>query len=172
MREAVPIAWAGVENGERSMARGIHGGAFRTNPRTARLAERQTRKGVGYLGLPSMWDLSATQRSEFSPPLVAVRVALREDRRRGAAATLGFGAMEDLEGANHPLGSASRLPMMVEAAATTSFARPVPRADGAQEAPSLYSPYWRPRLANLPTAMRLGVAALDGDPMWLAGVPR
>jgi hypothetical protein len=172
MREAVPIAWAGAENGARTMSRGVHGNAFRTNPRTARLAERQTRRGVGYLGLPSMWDLSAAQRAEFSPPVVAVRVALREDRRRGAAEIFGFEAVEDLEGANIRLGSAERLPMMAESAATTSFARPVPRVDGALEAPSLYSPYWRPRLTQLPAAMRFGGAVLDGDPVWLAGVPR
>lgn len=172
MREAVPIAWAGVANGERPITRGVHGGAFRTNPRTARFAERQTRHGAGYLGLPSMWDLSASQRGEFKPPVVVVRVSLRDERRRGAAALLGFGAVEDHEGTSRPLGSSSPLPLMADSAATVSFARPVPRADGAAEAPSLYSPYWRPRLAHTPAAQRLGFSTLDGDPPWLAGTPR
>jgi len=177
MREVSPIGWAGVENGSRSLARGVHGGAYRTNPRTARLAEQSMRSGSGYLGLPSMWDLSAIQRSVFSPPVIAVRVSLRESERRGATGWFGFKSLSglsdtDSQASEKSLGSNTELPMMVEAAATTSFVRPVPRADGAQEAPSLYNPYWRPRLVSLSAVDRLQLAVLDGDPKWLAGVPR
>ncbi len=187
MREVTPIGWAGIENGNRSFARGVHGGVYRTNPRTARLAEQSMRSAAGYLGLPSMWDLSAIQRAVFSPPVIAVRVSLPESARRGAAGWFGFNSLTGLsyadpQDADSPviekplgeklLGSRTASPMMVEAAATTSFVRPVPRADGAQEAPSLYNPYWRPRLTRLSVVDRLQLAALDGDPLWLAGVPR
>jgi hypothetical protein len=177
MREVSPIGWAGVENGSRTLARGVHGGAYRSNPRTARLAEQSMRSGSGYLGLPSMWDLSAIQRSVFSPPVIAIRVSLRESDRRSAGGWFEFKSLAGLSATDSPaatksLGSTTEFPMMVEAAATTSFVRPVPRADGAQEAPSLYNPYWRPRLVSLSAVDRLQLAVLDGDPQWLAGVPR
>lgn len=173
MREVGPIAWAAVENGPRQVARGRHGGAYSVNPRTARLAELQMRRGTGYFGLPSMYDLSAGQRTTFDPPVVSVRVSLPDDARRGARSILGFGAIRGLDGKAHQLvDSSAPRAMIVEAAATTSFNRPVARADGAPELPSLYNPYWRPRLTRVPLERRLKSASLDGDPLWLAAVPR
>lgn len=172
MRETLPIAWSGVENGARTAVRGVHGGAFSVNRRTATLAERQTRRGSSYLGLPSMWDLSASQRAYFSPPVIIVRLALRDTDRRGARSSLGFDAVQDLDGSDVRLGTNSTLPMFVEAAATATFHRPEPRADGAREEPSLYNPYWRPRLSSTSFVDRLQLAVLDGDPQWLAAVPR
>lgn len=172
MRETLPIAWAGVENGARTRTRGVHGGAFSVNPRTAGLAERQTRTGASYLGLPSMWDLSASQRAFFSPPVITVRLALRDEDRRGARSALEVEAAPTLSDGEISLGSRSSAPMIAEASATIAFHRPEPRRDGAQEAPSLYSPYWRPRLTSTSMLDRLQLALLDGDPQWLAGVPR
>jgi hypothetical protein len=172
MRETLSISWAGVENGSRTAIRGIHGGAFSTNRRTATLAERQTRRGASYLGLPSMWDLSASQRAYFAPPVIIVRLALPDADRKGARSALGFNAVRDLEGRDVKLGARSALPMVVEAAATTTFHRPEPRADGAREEPSLYNPYWRPRLSATSLVDRLQLAVFDGDPQWLAAVPR
>lgn len=173
MRETTPVAWAAVENGVRTPLRGIHGGAYSVNPRTARLAERFLQRGRGYLGLPSMWDLSSAQRAAFDPPVVSVRIALADERRRSARTLWNFDRLGDLSGDDHTLSSsAAGARMFAEAAATTSFHRPVPRIDGAHELPSLYNPYWRPRLTALPLRQRLQVAALDGDPLWLAGVPR
>lgn len=172
MRETLPIAWAGVENGKRTALRGTHGGAFSVNRRTATLAERQMRRGSSYLGLPSMWDLSASQRAYFSPPVIIVRVALHDADRKGARRIWGFDSVQDSEGRDVRLGASSTHPMIVEAAATATFHRSEPRADGAREAPSLYSPYWRPRLSSTSFVDRLQLAALDGDPQWLAAVPR
>jgi len=172
MRETLPIAWAGVENGARNRLRGTHGEAFRVNRRTALLAERQTRRGASYLGLPSMWDLSASQRAYFSPPVIIVRLALHDDDRRGGRSTWQWSSLQDSEDREVQLGARSSLPMLVESAATTTFHRSEPRADGAREAPSLFNPYWRPRLASVPLADRLQLALLDGDPQWLSGVPR
>jgi len=173
MREVGPIAWAAVENGPRTASRGLHGGAYSTNPRTARLAEQQMRHGSGYFGLPSMYDLSAAQRTAFDPPVVSVRIALPDEHRHGARSIFGFDSVRGLDDQPHSLHEASGSNQMIaEAAATTSFARPVPRADGARELPSLYSPYWRPRLTRVPLERRLKSASLDGDPLWLAAVPR
>jgi hypothetical protein len=119
-----------------------------------------------------MWDLSASQRAYFSPPVIIVRLALRDADRKGARSSWGFDAVQDLEGRAVPLGGRSPLPMIVEAAATATFHRSEPRADGAREEPSLYNPYWRPRLSSTSVVDRLQLAVLDGDPQWLAAVPR
>lgn len=173
MREVGPIAWSAVENGSRSYRRGVHGGAYTTNPRTARLAALQMQRGSGYFGLPSMYDLSAAQRAAFDPPVVSVRISLPDEERRGARSIFGLATVRTLGDEPVSLSEASGSnPMFADAAATTSFARPVPRADGVQELPSLYNPYWRPRLTQVPLDRRLKSASLDGDPLWLAGVPR
>lgn len=173
MRESVPVAWSSVDNGARTFLRGIHGGAYSINPRTARLADRQLRHGSGYLGLPSVWDLSAAQRASFDPPVIAVRLALPDEHRRGAARFLGVDGVDDLGGRRQALGStAAGTKMYAEAAATTSFSRPVARADGANELPSLFNPYWRPRLTQLPTEQRVLLAVTDQTPLWLTSLPR
>lgn len=173
MREVGPIAWAALENGRRTALRGTHGGAYVTNPRTARLAEAQMRHGSGYFGLPSMYDLSAVQRAAFDPPVVSVRIALPDEQRRGASSLFGFSTARGIDGKTYSLTeSGGAREMIAESAATTSFSRPVPRADGGRELPSLYNAYWRPRLTRVPLARRLKSATLDGDPLWLAAVPR
>lgn len=173
MREVGPIAWAAVENGPRSANRGLHGGAYSINPRTARLAEQQMRHGSGYFGLPSMYDLSVAQRTTFDPAVVSVRIALPDSQRRGARSLFNIDSMTGLDDQTYSLASTENSTQMIAAAAaTTSFARPVERDDGARELPSLYNPYWRPRLTEVPLVRRLKSASLDGDPLWLAGVSR
>lgn len=173
MREVGPIAWSALENGQRTVLRGVHGGAYVTNPRTARLAEAQLRHTSGYFGLPSMYDLSASQRAAFAPPVVSVRIALPDEERRGAGSLFGFKAVAGLDGQAYSLSeSKGGTAMFAESAATTAFSRPMPRADGGRELPSLYNPYWRPRLARVPLLRRLQSSTLDGDPSWLSAVPR
>ncbi|MFM7626763.1 MAG: hypothetical protein ACKO7G_09910, partial [Gammaproteobacteria bacterium] len=103
---------------------------------------------------------------------------LRDSSRRGAAALLGFDRVVRLscddvalsDGARSD--AAGRGDLFAEAVATTLFARPERRRDGATESPSLYSPYWRSSLVESTPTERVTVAALDGTPVWLAAVPR
>jgi hypothetical protein len=175
MRERAAIAWGGADNGVGSRLRGRHGDALRRNPRAARAAERSISRQRGYRGLPSLYDLSAAQRVESGPPRVVVRLRLPAESRRGAAEMLGFssvlrGAGDTVALAPEPSNGSGDL--FAEAAASTRFLRLEPRRDGAQEAPSLYSPYWRSTLAPLSIPDRMLLATVDGTPVWLAGVPR
>ena len=125
--------------------------------------------------MPSLYDLSAAQRVESGPPRVVVRLRLPAESRRGAAELLGFssvlrGAGDTVALAPEPSNGSGDL--FAEAAASTRFLRLEPRRDGAQEAPSLYSPYWRSTLAPLSIPDRMLLATVDGTPVWLAGVPR
>ena len=170
LRERTPIAWGGAESGQPSFSRGEHGDSYRRNPRASRLADRAVRRSFGYLGLPSLYDLSAAQRDSFAPPRILVRVTFDDSARRGAKALLGFSSVPTLTGSGQRLeGSAPR--WFAESAATTPFERPHPRADGARELPSLFSPFWRARLVHLSSDERIRLATLDGAPLWLAAAP-
>ena len=170
LRERTPIAWGGAESGQPSFSRGEHGDSYRRNPRASRLADRAVRRSFGYLGLPSLYDLSAAQRDSFAPPRILVRVTFDDSARRGAKELIGFSSVPTLTGSGQRLeGSAPR--WFAESAATTPFERPHPRADGARELPSLFSPFWRARLVHLSSDERIRLATLDGAPLWLAAAP-
>jgi len=171
VRERTPVAWASAEAGRPQLLRGQHGGAYTTNPRASRLAERVIRRMPSYLGLPSMWDLSTRQRETFDPPRVIVRLRLPQDLRRGTADAFGITEITDLSGRAVQLGQETR-DWYAESVATTPFERRDERADGARELPSLFSPYWRARLTSLRTQEQLALALADGTPSGLAAVPR
>jgi hypothetical protein len=173
MRERVPLAWGGADDGVGSARRGEHGGAWHRNPRSSRAAEGSIQRQRAWLGLPSMYDLSAAQRAQFDPPRIFVRLRLPASSRRGAAALLGFGRVARLTGDEVALGAAPASgDLYAEAVASTLFERPEHRRDGAVESPSLYSPYWRSTLVGSTATERVTAAALDGTPAWLAAVPR
>ena len=173
MRERVPLAWGGADDGVGSVRRGVHGGAWSRNPRSSRAAERSIGRQRAWLGLPSMYDLSAAQRAQFDPPRIVVRLRLPASSRRGAAALLGFDRVVRLSGDDVSLaGSTGSGDLFADAVASTLFERPERRRDGAVEAPSLYSPYWRSTLVESRATERVAAAVLDGTPAWLAAVPR
>lgn len=168
MRERVPLVGAGAENGRISARRGTHGDAYRVNPRAARRAELAKVRAVGYVGLPSLYDLSVAQRGEFAPPRIVVRAMLNEPLEPARSVSK-IDTVPDLQSeANDLRLSDSRPPMRAEASATIAFHRPLPRRDGAAEAPSLYSPYWRAELVPVNRLARVALAQFDGDPAWLA----
>lgn len=170
IRERTPIGWGGAESGQPSFSRGQHGDSYARNPRASRLADRSIRRATGYLGLPSLYDLSAAQREQFEPPRILVRVVLDDSVRRGAKVLMGFSRTPTLSGSEQDL-EAPAPRWFAESAATTPFERPHPRPDGASELPSLYSPFWRARLVNLSSSERIRMATLDAAPLALAGLP-
>lgn len=173
MRERVALAWGGADDGAESERRGVHGGAWSRNPRASRAASRSIERQRAWLGLPSMYDLSAAQRTSFDPPRVVVRLRLADGARRGAAALLGFDRVAMASGDLLRLGTrGSDGDLFADAAGSTTFVRPERRRDGALELPSLYSPYWRSTLVASVSTERVAMAVLDGTPAWLAAVPR
>jgi hypothetical protein len=169
LRERVPMAWGGAALGARRIRpprRDSFAAAYRVNPRAARLAERTTLGRSGYLGLPSVFDLSVAQRRKFDPQPVTVRVRLP------AASRARSFVMPDMD-QQTMIGTAtedSSNDFFAEAAAAVWFAQPQARRDGQQELPHLFSPYWQARLQSLTPSQRLMMAALDKTPVDLAGV--
>jgi hypothetical protein len=103
---------------------------------------------VAYSGLPTFYELSATQLAEQSPRL---RFSIRVTRDKGQAKT------SDGTSAIKPMGRLdiydSKPKSDVLAAVSTSevfFERPEARADGKTELASLFNPYWQVRL--IPTS--------------------
>lgn len=173
VRERVPLAWGGADNGVGSAMRGVHGGAWSRNPRASRSAVASIQRQRAWLGLPSMHDLSAAQRAEFDPPRIVVRLRLPSSARRGAMALLGFDRVARLSGEELALSrQGDPTDLFADAVASTVFERPERRRDGAVELPSLYSPYWRSTLVESRASERVAAAMLDGTPVWLAAVPR
>ena len=173
MREQVPLVWAAVQSGVATAARGQHGNAAQVNPAATRAALSAMRRDRIYRGLPSMWDLSVSQRAQFDPPRIPVRVMLRPASKSGAAAVWGMRSVESLDGSAHLLQPESTADTMFAlAVAVSTFSRPIARSDGATEKPSLYAPFWYSRMASSTVAERALMASLDGDPLWLASVPR
>lgn len=167
MREQLPLGWGGAENGRFTALRGVHGGSLRVNPRASRLATAATRPQRGYLGLPSLRDVSVAQREELDPPRIVVRAALPGEQIADSGRALGGAAAVDLAGRRFAGARERATPAYAVAAAEVRFVRLVPRADAARELGSLYNPYWRARLAAPSTTERMLAAAADGgaDPV-------
>jgi hypothetical protein len=163
MRELVPLGWGAAYHGAPSRQAGTYGGSVRTNPRAFRLADAGVRQHRSYLGLPSLRDLSVEQRRQFEPPRLVVRAVIHEAGRQTASGITGVNRLLPAAGAGDEGVALPRArAMYAMSAAETYFLRTERRRDGAREAPSLYSPYWRPRL-SLPTrAERIFAASADG----------
>lgn len=159
-----PLGWGAAETRRLpQVAQGTHGGSRSANPRTTRLAMAASRTREGYRGVPEFRDLRGTPDADAAR--LAYVVALEVPR--GAVGTvdglLGVRAFEDVHGETHslvPVLPRERLAAL--GAAELYFERPVPRADGREELPSLFNPYWQARLAPRPEgglrALALGSA--------------
>jgi hypothetical protein len=188
LRERIPLGWGMAAIGGRRLRpprRTDFAGAYRVNPRAARLAERSAIPRYGYLGLPSLYDLSVAQRDVFSPHPVTLRLRLSEDQRRRAFDLWPIrmpdltvsGSVSDAESTSNanstPAASKHFSPtagdFFAEASASVWFAPAYPRADQQPEAPSLFSPHWQARWQTVSQAERLALATLDGTPLSLAG---
>jgi hypothetical protein len=162
MREQLPLGWGGAENGEFSRLPGVHGGSTRVNPRASRLATAAIRRRPGYLGLPSLRDVSVEQRGQLVPPRIVVRAAVATDRLATSRQAMQRPVVVELSGRTVEPSVTSGEPGYATSAAEVRFVRLVPRADGSRELGSLYNPYWRPRLAAPAPRERLAAAAADG----------
>lgn len=167
LREQLPIAWGGAENGAFSRLVGLHGGSRRVNPRSSRLALASLQPRRAYLGLPSLRDVSAAQREVLEPPRLVVRAELAAGDSVDSRAALGGARVVDLTGREFVTARLGQGSVWAVSAAEIRFARLVPRADGGRELGSLWNPYWRARLVAPTTAERLMAAAADGpvDPL-------
>ncbi|MET0282281.1 MAG: pilus assembly protein TadG-related protein [Steroidobacteraceae bacterium] len=159
-----PIGWGAAENRRQVVSQsGDHGGSRRRNPRASRLALRLLRPATGYTGVPEIRDVvnpaaRDTRSLTYSVALDLPRDAIQSVDR--LLMPLGIAVVDgppepvnpDLAGdALHAIGSAE-----------VYFQRPEARADGREEYPSLFSPYWQARLAPTPAVTRQAIATYRG----------
>ncbi len=170
--ESVPIGFGAAQNGPRNIgfgqvARRDYGGSRRANPLATRLAITQLNRGGrrarGYRGLQATRDISNPQRADDRSLDFVVEV----ERGRNTLATSDRAL--GIEGARlYSGGTASQRPDLHRdkfyaiSTAQVYFQRPVGRADGRREFPSLYNPYWQVRLAPVTRGDRASAAALKG----------
>ena len=163
-RERAPVGWSGAEDGRpAAWTRGDHDGTWRVNPAASTLADRSLvlqGRAPFYAGLPATRDVREPWRRDER----RLAYAVEAEHREPAAAALAGLRVPSLPA---PSGRARDLArerprVRALAAAVVEFDRPEPRADGRREYPSLYSPYWRARLAPVTAGQRLTVrGALD-----------
>jgi Putative Flp pilus-assembly TadE/G-like len=159
-----PLGWGAAENRSRQVAqRGEHGGSLSRNPNASRLALQLNRSQTSYQGVPEIRDVVNTARP--GPRTLTYSVALELPARVIATADqllLPAGLVtvdRQIEsvapalpaGALHALGSAE-----------VYFQRPAARADGREEYPSLFNPYWQARLTATSAAERMLTASTRG----------
>jgi Flp pilus assembly protein TadG len=159
-----PVGWGAAEQRRRPVSqRGNHGESLRRNPRASRRAMDGIRIAQGYQGTPEIRDVvnpsrpgartltySVVLRMPSSTLLTADRLFLPE----GLAMIEGDNEPVEPQlsaGALHAIGSAE-----------IYFQRPAARADGREEHPSLFNPYWQARLTTTSAAERQLTAASRG----------
>ncbi len=131
------------------------GGSYAENGDAAKRADKEMNNTPGFTGLTSSRDLNDLSPGASGKTGVSVVVMKSSGDVRstgGSAITKPVGQMNmfNASGAGNKIAALSR--------AEVYFERPVARADGKTERPSLYNPYWGVRL----------VAPTAGDKAWVA----
>jgi hypothetical protein len=159
-RESVPLGWGAAQVAVRpSPGRAHHGGAWSTNPRTARLAEGRLSATThrAYTGLAATRDVAAlrgeARELRFSVEARAEDVDPVAEPSRTGVERIGTATLRLSEGGRTQYALAT---------AAVRFERAEPRADGRREYGSLYNPYWSARLVAPTGAERLLAAASRG----------
>jgi len=160
----IPIGWGAAEQQSVPVTqRGQHGGSLSRNPAASRLALRALRPFRTSSGLPEIRDIITPSRRDdrtlryavaLSMPATSIATADRLLMPAGLRSPDGavHSTAPDLAGdALHALGTAE-----------VYFRRPQPRADGRQEFPSLFNPYWHVRMVDVSSEERALTAPLRG----------
>jgi hypothetical protein len=166
-RETLPVGWGGAQNhprNSRSRGQGFHGGTYRENPNTSRLADgvrtRNPYRQTSYQGLARTRDISNPNRRDdrtlefvVEAQRGAANVETSDTALNAGEVPLWTGAM-----ANHRP-NLHNGQMYALGQAQVYFMRPEGRRDGRREFPSLYNPYWQTRLAPVDRTSRTISAA-------------
>jgi hypothetical protein len=169
-RESLPLGWGSAQNARwPTPTRGEHGGAWRTNPRTALAAEQTLRTTTrrAYSGLPAVRDVADPQRRDELELrfVVAARNDAADPLLRDAGIRAGrIGALQG------DVDIAAIVESHALAAAAVRFERPGPRRDLRREYPSLFGPYWSARLVAPSAGERTFAAGVRGIVDPFAGV--
>ena len=160
----IPVGWGAAENRLQPVrTRGEHGGSWRDNPRSSRLADRALQPRNTYAGLPEIRDIVRPAQQQDLRLAYTVELALPQDQLltadRVATSTgvmLPDGSLLDVAP------SLAHDALYALSSAEVFFRRPVERADHRQEYPSLFNPYWQARLVPVSATARAVAAPLKG----------
>jgi hypothetical protein len=159
-----PMGWGAAENLRQVVTQtGEHGGSRTRNPRASRIAQRLLRPATLYAGVPEIRDVVNPTARDLRTLTYSVALDLPQaslgtmDR---LLMPLGIPVVDgDPEAVNPDLAAGA---LHAIGSAEVYFQRPEARADGRDEYPSLFSPYWQARLAPTPAAMRQATASYRG----------
>ncbi len=160
----VPVGWGSAENRRLpDNRRGQHGGTYRSNRRTSRLADRARVVANGYRGLPEAREIHRPTVQEDLTLDYVVSLRKRADSvATTATAVPGSHVMlpDGRELQVEPNLSAEALHAL--GAARIHYRRPAERGDGRAEFPNLLNPYWQVRLVPAGADERLLTSADRG----------
>lgn len=159
-----PLGWGAAEDRYRAVSQnGEHGGSRRTNPSASRRALRSLRAATYYRGVPEIRDVVNPRRRDERTLRYAVALRLPQEGVSTADRLLMPEGLTAPDGSRHSLvPSLADRGLQSLAAAEVYFQRPVDRADGRREYPSLFNPYWQARLVEVSAAERLLTAPVRG----------
>jgi hypothetical protein len=163
--DEVPLGWGAAEQRRHAVTgRADHGGSLRRNPSASRRARRAMRPEQRYQGVPEIRDVTNPASREPRPLVYSVAAKLPAAAVRSMdrlfPGTPGIATPE--HGVEPMAPNLSDAALHAVASAEVYFQRPVERADGRQEYPSLFNPYWQVRLVPVSAADRQIAAASRG----------
>lgn len=162
--EEVPLGWGAAEQHARpTRSRGNHGGSLSRNPVASRLATRAMQQEDDYRGVPPIRDVSNPDAREVPRLVFSVAAHLPAGEVRTLDRLLMPAGLATLEGSHEPVApSMAGQGLHALSSAEVYFQRPVDRADGRQEFPNLFNPYWQVRLVPVSASDRQLTASFRG----------
>lgn len=159
-----PIGWGAAEQMRAPVSqRGQHGGSLSRNPAASRRALNALRPSRAYRGLPEIRDIITPSRRDERTLRFAVALSMPSRSIQTVDRLLMPAGIQAPDGTSHTL-AANLAGNAIHALGTAEvyFRRPQPRADGRQEYPSLFNPYWHVRLVDVSRQERSLVAPTHG----------
>jgi Putative Flp pilus-assembly TadE/G-like len=169
----IPIGWGAAEQQRVSVnQRGTHGGSLSRNPVASRLALRALRPLRSYRGIPEIRDIITPTRRDDRTLRYAVALSMPASSLSTADRLLMPEGIHSPDGARESLApDLAGQAIHALGAAEIFFQRPLERADGRREYPSLFNPYWHARLVDVTGQERMLTAPMRGvavDPFAVA----
>lgn len=163
--QEVPLAWGAAEHNNGRPVRGTatHGGSLSRNPAASRRARRALDPAESYRGVPQIRDVRNPASLAPRPLVYSFAAHLPAEEVRTLDRLLMPAGFATLEGGTEPV--APRYAdgaLHAVASAEVYFQRPADRADGREEHPSLFNPYWQVRLVPVSATERQIVAGFRG----------
>ena len=164
--QEIPLGWGAAEQQHATRpVRGsaTHGGSLSRNPSASRRARRALQPARGYRGVPQIRDVVNPGSVAPRPLVYSFAAHLPAAEVRTLDRLLMPAGFATLEGGTESVAPGyAGAALHAVASAEVYFQRPADRADGREEYPSLFNPYWQARLVPVSVAERQIVAGFRG----------